>query len=119
MFWTLLLQGLIIVAVVVSLPLLTLSEAGDAFQATTSNAGASQRRCLLTLAPSDVVFVVVVVPGSGAGLSAGTKPWRRMPCWASSASSHRHCRCSSRDNDSNGGGGRITEEADVVVAVAF
>jgi len=74
-----LLQGLIIVAVVASLPLLTLSEAGDAFQATPSNAGASQRRRLPMLAPSDVVFVVVVVPGSGAGLSAGAKPWRRMP----------------------------------------
>jgi len=38
----------------------------------------------------DVVVIFVVVTGSGAGLSAGTKLWRRTS-WSSSASGHR-CR---------------------------
>jgi len=38
----------------------------------------------------DAVIVFVVVTGGGAGLSAGTKPWRRTS-WSSSASGRHRC----------------------------
>jgi hypothetical protein len=97
------LQGLVGVAVAASLSLLTLS----------------QHQWQPTPAPSVAVVVVVVVPGGGVGLLAGAKPWRRTPCWSSSASSRCRRRRQSRDDDSDGGGGQIAEEVNIVVTVAF
>ncbi len=63
---------------------------------------------------SNAAVVIFVIAGGGGGLSASVKPWRRMSCWSSSASSCRHRHPPSREDDGNSGSGRIAEEADVV-----
>ena len=68
-----------------------------------------------TPASSNVAVVIVIIAGGSGGLSASVKPWRRMACWSSSAtSSCRQRHPLSREDEGDSGSRQIAEEADVV-----
>jgi hypothetical protein len=67
-----------------------------------------------TPASSNAAVVIVIIVGGSGGLSASVKPWRRMACWSSSASSCRQRHPLSREDEGDSGSRQIAEEADVV-----